>query len=1048
MQGYPSAADNQRHQVQCHSISPAEAARGGVNDPAIDAVIAADANFGHWSVSTENGRVNSSCAPDTSVNQPESVGDAMRNDNDDARNDGSRNDTVRNLPAFTAATPTNFRWGSKEGHQFAEHIHKAYEEVIHWRRNVFLLPSGNVGKEFVRELTRLFHGYAQRSALESVALDSITVACLLLLQKPHVTSKSREHVAALERRLRAWHEGDIEGLLREGRTIQHSLPKYAAKEFTEDREEKLARTFSRLVLTGRIHAAIRYLSENERSNGVLPLDELCGTQTVRQVLGEKHPSARTVNPQAVLSPGEVNSVEVHPVLFDQITGDSIRASAMRTQGSAGPSGVDAAGWRRILVSFHRDSRDLCAAIAAFTRRICTEYVEPTSLQAFLACRLIPINKNPGVRPIGVCEVLRRIVGKVIMKVVGNDVLQATGPIQLCSGQEAGAEAAVHAMRTLFEQEGTDAVMLVDATNAFNNLNRKVALLNISLLCPAIATVLINCYRGNAQLLVNGEIILSQEGTTQGDPLAMAMFALASMPLIRKVITNGAKQAWFADDAALGGKLTSIRQWWDQLIIHGPRYGYFPHAGKTVVITKGESYEAAVTLFEDTGVTISDTGQRYLGGGIGGEAFLEGFARRKISEWVMEVEQLSAFAKSQPHAAFAAFQYGLVPPWTYLNHVLPVSTDLLQPLENAIRQTLLPVLTGQPAFNDQMRDLVALPPRHGGLGLINPLTLPQTQQQSSVSVCRPLVKAILDQEGDPLAVRMQQRQLRKEEQQQRRRTLKEDSATLRRQPPANLQRSADAASEKGASAWLTTLPIEGHGFSLHKGAFRDAVALRYGWPLPFCPEKCICGAKFETEHQLTCRQGGFVSLRHNELRDLTASLMKEVCCDVATEPSLQRVTGELLPRSANKSDGARLDVRARGFWGSNMQEAFFDIRVFHPHASSYRNTPLTSLYRQHEAKKKSEYGERVRQIEHGCFTPIIFSTTGGMGNEAQVVFKRLASMISDRSGEPYSTVIRWIRSKISFSLLRSALICLRGSRSSPRPNNDICIALASAEGRIC
>ena len=135
---------------------------------------------------------------------------------------------------------------------------------------------------------------------------------------------------------------------------------------------------------------------------------------------------------------------MHPVLFEQITPDRVRSAALRLKGTAGPSGVDAAGWRRILVSFHRESNDLCAAIAAFARRLCTEYVDPITIRAFVACKLIPINKNPGVRPIGVCEVLRRLVGKVIMMVVGNDVLKATGPIQLCAGHDAG-------LRPLFTQ---------------------------------------------------------------------------------------------------------------------------------------------------------------------------------------------------------------------------------------------------------------------------------------------------------------------------------------------------------------------------------------------------------------------------------------------------------------------------------------------------------------------------------------------------------------------------------------------------------------------
>ena len=131
-----------------------------------------------------------------------------------------------------------------------------------------------------------------------------------------------------------------------------------------------------------------------------------------------------------------------------------------------------------------------------------------SLRAFVACRLMPLNKNPGVRPIGVCEVLRRLVGKIVMNVVGNDVLKATGPVQLCAGHEAGSEAAVHAMRDLFAEEETEAVILVDSTNAFNNLNRQVSLLNISYLCPAIAPILINCYQSSASLFVGDEVLLS------------------------------------------------------------------------------------------------------------------------------------------------------------------------------------------------------------------------------------------------------------------------------------------------------------------------------------------------------------------------------------------------------------------------------------------------------------------------------------------------------------------------------------------------------------
>jgi len=91
-------------------------------------------------------------------------------------------------------------------------------------------------------------------------------------------------------------------------------------------------------------------------------------------------------------------------------------------------------------------------------------------EAFLACRLIPLDKNPGLRQIGVGEVLRRIIGKAVMVVPRNHVKKSVGSLQVCAGQEAGCEAAIHAMKDIFEQEDTEAVLLIDAANAFNAIN--------------------------------------------------------------------------------------------------------------------------------------------------------------------------------------------------------------------------------------------------------------------------------------------------------------------------------------------------------------------------------------------------------------------------------------------------------------------------------------------------------------------------------------------------------------------------------------------------
>ena len=181
--------------------------------------------------------------------------------------------------------------------------------------------------------------------------------------------------------------------------------------------------------------------------------------------------------------------------------------------------------------------------------------------------------------------------------------------------------------------------------------------------------------------------------------------------------------------------------------------------------------------------------------------------------------------------------------------------------------------------------------------------------------------------------------------------------------------------------------------------------------------------------ISLRRDRFPTLRHNEVRDLTATLMTEVCHEVCVEPHLQPLTGEtLVGASAIGADGARLDVAAKGFWGGRHERAFFDIRVFNPHAQS-NHQPIPTCYRRHENTKKRAHEQRVREVEHGSFTPLVLSLTGGMGSAATVCYKRLASLIAQKRDQPYSRTMAWVRCSLSFALLRSSIQCIRGARSS-------------------
>ena len=158
-----------------------------------------------------------------------------------------------------------------------------------------------------------------------------------------------------------------------------------------------------------------------------------------------------------------------------------------------------------------------------------------------------------------------------MKTAKCDLQNAVDSIQLCTGQDAGCEAAVHTMAQIFDDDDTEAMIFVDASNAFNRVNRQIALRNSEVVCPAMAPVLINAYLNSSWLFVDGQYMSSRKGTTQGDPLAMAMYAIAIQLLIHR-LHGIAKQVWYADDSAAESSLEGLRRWWDMLEGIGPNYG--------------------------------------------------------------------------------------------------------------------------------------------------------------------------------------------------------------------------------------------------------------------------------------------------------------------------------------------------------------------------------------------------------------------------------------------------------------------------------------------
>jgi hypothetical protein len=178
--------------------------------------------------------------------------------------------------------------------------------------------------------------------------------------------------------------------------------------------------------------------------------------------------------------------------------------------------------------------------------------------------------------------------------------------------------------------------------------------------------------------------------------------------------------------------------------------------------------------------------------------------------------------------------------------------------------------------------------------------------------------------------------------------------------------------------------------------------------------------------MSCKRGGYIHRRHNRLRDMFAELIDQVADEVQIEPPLEPLTGERLPTGTITAKDARLDIAARGFW-QQYEMAYFDVKVFNPYAKSYINLPLESVFETGEKNKKKAYNTRVIRVEHGTFTPLVFSSCGGNGFETGVFVSKLTEKLAEKKDLPESVVANYIRTKVSYELVRSQVACIRGSR---------------------
>ena len=293
--------------------------------------------------------------------------------------------------------------------------------------------------------------------------------------------------------------------------------------------------------------------------------------------------------------------------------------------------------------------------------------------------------------------------------------------------------------------------------------------------------------------------------------------------------------------------------------------------KSFLVVDERSLTKANEVFADTGVNIVCS-KRVLGGFIGDDLSRKDSVKEVVDGWVSELDRLTTIAEVQPQAAFAAFTKSLQFKWNYLQRLVPDCDALYKELEFNISNKFLPSVFGCEVSQAEGK-LFSLPARLGGLGISDPTEMNDVIFKCSRRATDLIVQSIKDDQVFEIGAHVNCLKEVKSETLESKTLLNvEKFETILSHFDQPRQRAILRANKEKTSSWLTVLPLVKNHFDLSAGEFRDGLAIRYRKPLLNVPDICDgCSAPFSLSHALSCRKGGLIIRRHNEVRDTIGDL---------------------------------------------------------------------------------------------------------------------------------------------------------------------------------
>jgi hypothetical protein len=419
----------------------------------------------------------------------------------------------------------------------------------------------------------------------------------------------------------------------------------------------------------------------------------------------------------------------------------------------------------------------------------------------------------------------------------------------------------------------------------------------------------------------------------------------------------------------------------------------------------------------------------------------------VAKWVAAVETLAKVAVKYPQTAYAGFTFCLQNEWQYLQRVVADTGPFFEPLEKAIRCHFLPALLGLGAgdIDGKYRELLTHSVTKGGLAVRNPVDTAASVHKASLEATLHLTQSLVDDSvkfdiGSHLATAKAAGQAARSGRLEReQRTL---DARARESPADGRRDKRNCAS----GVWLSIVPSRLNGTSISADEWRDNVRLRYNHLPLDMPQQCDgCHEHMTVEHALSCKKGGLVHIRHDDVADEWRHL-----CGIALspgrverEPKIYSCVGRRAReagiavvdtpatggRDGMQTTEERGDAAVHGFW-QRCRTTIFDVRITDTDARSARGRDFAKVLAAHEKEKKNKYLQPCLQMRKD-FTPLVYSVDGIAGREARNAERKLATHLAAKWGKGYSEMVHYVRVRMALAVVRANSLLIRGSRDRQR-----------------